>query len=523
MPAPAGGYPARQPAQAGADAVFKRYGVEGRVPPHQLENALQLLGLFPTADSLEAALRQVRADPAGVTEAEFRRVVKAHAGTASAADRLAGHFRALDRDGCGWLPAADFERLLRDGRERMDAGEVAELMAVADPDSSGRVDYEAFLAFLTAADPWPPDPAASRLAAAEAAEEAARCADLSSAQRVLASAGGILSGQCADKMQQLARELHALVPEGDAARLRQRAADAAELLRGSEGIARSAHDAAAAQAAGPVSAAVAACAFGAVPPLRSDDLRAAFLAAAAGRSGRAPAAGPAAIADSLGASLWAGGGSDVDAAALLLPPPDPASGEKAAALRAELSAAVRRHWAGVAGAGVREWVEQSGHADAWAAQLRGGGDVPDADVAGAARALLGGAEPYPWQWRRARAELRAAIAAAEHACTSAERTEELLAEEAVSRKRLEAWPAVITEAGAVAAAISDIAAEHRRQVAAAYEAAARDAQRERPAPVRTERSVPAAQQPQPASPARSAGRPQDKPAGSGSCDKCSVQ
>lgn len=65
-------------------------------------------------------------------------------------DELREAFRVFDRDGSGWISAAELRHIMTHLGEKLSDEEVDEMMKEADPSGNGQVNYEEFIKIIMA-------------------------------------------------------------------------------------------------------------------------------------------------------------------------------------------------------------------------------------------------------------------------------------------------------------------------------------------------------------------------------------
>lgn len=135
-----------------AFALFETPPGEGSMPASSLGTLLRALGYHPTQAAVAAAAREADADGDGsLLLAEVVTAVTAAAASASGrltADDLRAAFRVFDKDGSGSLSATELRGVLTSMGEKMTDEEVDEMLAEADLDGDGKINYAEFSAKL---------------------------------------------------------------------------------------------------------------------------------------------------------------------------------------------------------------------------------------------------------------------------------------------------------------------------------------------------------------------------------------
>lgn len=132
-----------------AFAVFDKDG-DGTITVDELALVMQALGQQPTEDELQAMMESVDADQNGVIDfEEFVALMLSHfyseenAPTADA--ELLEAFRVFDRNGDGYITEEELRHALLNLGERLTSEELKEMVAAADKDGNGLIDYAEFV------------------------------------------------------------------------------------------------------------------------------------------------------------------------------------------------------------------------------------------------------------------------------------------------------------------------------------------------------------------------------------------
>jgi len=132
--------------------LFETPAGSGSMPVSALGTLLRALGYHPTQAAIATAAREADADGDGaLVLAEVVAAVTATA--ASATGRLTtadlrAAFRVFDKDGSGSLSADELRGVLTTMGEKMSDAEVDEMLAEADVDGDGQINYAEFAAKL---------------------------------------------------------------------------------------------------------------------------------------------------------------------------------------------------------------------------------------------------------------------------------------------------------------------------------------------------------------------------------------
>ncbi|KAL5568253.1 hypothetical protein UlMin_024828 [Ulmus minor] len=128
---------------------------DGSLTQLELGSMLRSLGLRPSSDQLEALTREADRNHNGLVEfSEFVALVEPELVPASSPygeEQLRMIFRMFDRDGDGYITAAELAHSMAKLGHALTAEELAGMMKEADTDGNGRVDFEEFGRAITSA------------------------------------------------------------------------------------------------------------------------------------------------------------------------------------------------------------------------------------------------------------------------------------------------------------------------------------------------------------------------------------
>ncbi|NXG04775.1 CALMS protein, partial [Sakesphorus luctuosus] len=128
-----------------AFSLFDRGGT-GTIGTRELGTVLRALGHNPTEAELRAMASQVDTDGSGTVDfAEFLSLMATRMKDRDGQEEeeeIREAFRVFDRDGNGYVSAAELRHVMTHLGERLTDEEVAELLREADADNDGKVSYE---------------------------------------------------------------------------------------------------------------------------------------------------------------------------------------------------------------------------------------------------------------------------------------------------------------------------------------------------------------------------------------------
>lgn len=127
---------------------------DGSITELELGSLLRSLGLKPNAQQVEALTQRADTNNNGLIE--FQEFVDLLAPELSknspySEDQLGALFRAFDRDGDGFITAAELAHSMARLGHALTVQELTEMIKEADTDGDGRISYSEFAAVLTSA------------------------------------------------------------------------------------------------------------------------------------------------------------------------------------------------------------------------------------------------------------------------------------------------------------------------------------------------------------------------------------
>ncbi|KAM0870215.1 hypothetical protein ACQ4PT_040160 [Festuca glaucescens] len=140
-----------------AFAFFDKDG-DGRITAEELSTVVRSLGQSPTPEELRDMVRDVDADGNGTIEfAEFLALVSrqqeaARADAGSADEELREAFGVFDRDHDGHISKAELRHVMISLGEKLTDEEVEGMIAEADLDGDGQVNFEEFVRMMMLSD-----------------------------------------------------------------------------------------------------------------------------------------------------------------------------------------------------------------------------------------------------------------------------------------------------------------------------------------------------------------------------------
>ena len=136
-----------------AFAFFDKDG-DGRITPEELSTVVRSLGQSPTPEELREMVRDADADGNGTIEfAEFLALMSRQREAANADDNeLREAFGVFDRDHDGHISKAELRHVMISLGEKLTDEEVEGMIAEADLDGDGLVNFEEFVRMMMLSD-----------------------------------------------------------------------------------------------------------------------------------------------------------------------------------------------------------------------------------------------------------------------------------------------------------------------------------------------------------------------------------
>ena len=130
--------------------IFDKDG-DGTITTKELGTVMRSIGRTPTEAELQDIIDEVDGDGNGVVDfQEFLTMMAGEIKEAHGKRGILEKFRVFDRDGNGTISSAELKHVMAKLGEKLSDEEVDEMMRAADINGDGQVDYEEFVAIMTA-------------------------------------------------------------------------------------------------------------------------------------------------------------------------------------------------------------------------------------------------------------------------------------------------------------------------------------------------------------------------------------
>merc|ERR1719382_330191 len=130
--------------------LFDKDG-DGTITTKELRTAMRSLGQNPTSAELQDMINQVDADGNGTIDfPEFCTLMARKMKDTDTEEELIEAFKVFDRDGNGFISAAELRHVMTNLGEKLTDEEVDEMIREADVDGDGQINYEEFVKMMMA-------------------------------------------------------------------------------------------------------------------------------------------------------------------------------------------------------------------------------------------------------------------------------------------------------------------------------------------------------------------------------------
>jgi calmodulin len=131
-----------------AFSLFDKDG-DGVITKKELGTVMRSLGQVPTEAKLQDMINEVDADSNGTVDfSEFLTMMERKMKDTSTEEEMKEAFRVFDKDGNGYISAAELRHVMTNLGEKLTNEDIDEMIREADIDGDGQVNYEEFVKMM---------------------------------------------------------------------------------------------------------------------------------------------------------------------------------------------------------------------------------------------------------------------------------------------------------------------------------------------------------------------------------------